>query len=239
MRAPLPPPTIFDIAEYAVAPIIVIDAEHIIRFASPSATSLFRGALVGYSIHHMVPESFRARHRSLIDGFIANPTSRSMQKDRRVIPASALDGTPLQLDIQIGPPPPQSGMAAVAFLYDLTEFLSEREQRHNAEQQTAQAKEAASRLTIELEAAQQRHENDGRVNVLRIALLGVLAIVFAAAILAGLDITKDNSDLFREVALFGMSGLGSMAAGFAIGNAGNAGNVPTSTRRPDRDQKSG
>jgi diguanylate cyclase (GGDEF)-like protein/PAS domain S-box-containing protein len=85
--------------------ILIIDRDHRISYMNPAAAELFQRepeAMVGESLHQLLPERFRDRHVSHVEGFAAEHIAgRYMDNDNYDIRGQRGDGTEFPADISI------------------------------------------------------------------------------------------------------------------------------------------
>lgn len=85
--------------------IVIIDRDHRINYMNPAAAELFQRspeAMVGQSLHQLLPERFRGRHLAHVEGFAAEKIAgRYMDNDHYDIRGQRADGTEFPADISI------------------------------------------------------------------------------------------------------------------------------------------
>ncbi len=119
-----------EFAAYEAVPdaVIVTGRDGSIVYANVHADQLFgygRGQLVGLSIETLMPDRFRQRHESMVEGFFAEPSSRPMGLNRELRGLSS-DGKEFLVEVAIGPD--ESGTHTVAVVRDLEAFAAVRTQ---------------------------------------------------------------------------------------------------------------
>lgn len=111
-----------DVLIHATEAIFMLDAAGNIIFVNHAAAAMFGYAadeLAGQSVDVLVPEPAReihARHRA---GFMADPSARSMGRDRELT-GRRKDGTELHIEVVLSPASSDDGPRVVAFVADVT-----------------------------------------------------------------------------------------------------------------------
>ncbi|MBE3076365.1 MAG: PAS domain S-box protein, partial [Actinobacteria bacterium] len=107
----------------------------VIRFVNHRAEALFgydRDALVGQLVEILVPQSFRTVHQAQRDGYVADPETRLMGTDLRLIGVRR-DGTEFPVDISLSPVQTGEGLLVIAAVRDMTARNEAEEDRRRSD----------------------------------------------------------------------------------------------------------
>lgn len=199
---------------------IVIDGRQQITHASRSAEVMFGRSLVGLEISELLPEPARPEHRRQVASYIADPVERSMGMTR-VISVPGPMGTPIKLNIDLGPHPAGRGAGAIASIRDITALHVEKAAVQEAQELAAKATDELALLTAQAEAERQHTATRSQFAVIRYVVVAILLTIVGAGLLAAISALRGQgelgTDLFREIAVLGISNLVALVAGQSIG----------------------
>jgi two-component system sensor kinase FixL len=111
-----------DIADAAPVGVLAICEHGIIRFVNPALCNIFGYAedeLIGRPVETLLPEVTRSGHRTLRDGFFANPSSRGMGQGRNLFGQHA-KGWQIAVEIGLGSIGQGTDALSVAFINDIS-----------------------------------------------------------------------------------------------------------------------
>ncbi len=218
-------------------PAVVIDAEHRIVRVTEEASIMFEGRLMDHSVHDLVPDSMRERHRELVEAQVerfaaavlaGDMSGRRMGHQRRIVGQTLL-GKPIEVDIRLSPR--QDGeRGANAVIWPVGDLIQAEERQRAAEAAQHEAEAEAHRLQLEMQAAAARHRNElaasqiTHVNSIyfRIVLV-ILGATLAIMAFTGMLVWSGTlgGETFEQLGLvaFGLiaslvGGLGGLAVGF-------------------------
>lgn len=144
--------------EYATIGILVINRDGIIELSNPCVEKLFgydKGELIGEKVEVLIPNSFRASHKSHRESYFDKPKGRPMGYGLDLF-AIRKDGKEFPVEISLGYYNLNETNFAVAFITDITERKLHRE---NLE---TQVKERTLELTQMLGREQELNEIKSR-----------------------------------------------------------------------------
>lgn len=108
----------------ACVPCVVVDLEtSVIIGSTPTADILFgyiEGELVGKSIHDLLPDRLRDKHRDHFVGYAKTPAPRKMGSQRMQLVGMRADRSEFPLAIGLYPRVVASRRAAIATILDMT-----------------------------------------------------------------------------------------------------------------------
>lgn len=111
------------VIEHAPNGMVMIDGHGMIELVNAQIEKSFgyeSAELLGQPIEILVPERFRSQHPGYRDGFIANPSTRSMGSGRDLF-GLRKDGTEFPVEIGLNPIQTDSGIAILGTIVDITE----------------------------------------------------------------------------------------------------------------------
>jgi two-component system sensor kinase FixL len=111
------------VVEASPSAMIMVGANGLITLINSQTEKLFgytRRELLGRSLEILIPERFRAVHRSHRSGFFAAPAARSMGADRNLF-GLCRDGSEVPIEIGLNPIASPDGQFVLASIIDITE----------------------------------------------------------------------------------------------------------------------
>jgi PAS domain S-box-containing protein len=111
------------VIEHAPNGMVMVDNRGRISLVNAQVETSFgysRDELIGQPIEILVPQRFRPEHPALRDGFIAQPTHRSMGTGRDLF-GLRKDGTEFPVEIGLNPIETETGMTVLGTIVDITE----------------------------------------------------------------------------------------------------------------------
>ena len=131
-------------------PMVLVDSEGVIVFASGNTYSLFgyeRDELSGKAVECLLPERYRASHGKHLGDYFRAPTVRSMGIGME-LSACRADGSEFPVEISLSPYRPGDAVFALAAIRDITERKRLEEARSESHRQKELAEERANAAEI-------------------------------------------------------------------------------------------
>lgn len=128
--------------------VLVVDDEGRVRVANARAEELVGlapGALNGYAVEDLIPERLRSMHRSHLERFFAQPTSRTMGALREILLLRA-DGSECHVDVSLAHVRVSDRDWVVVSLRDVSDYYRLRAEAQQAHQIAEAASEEKSRF---------------------------------------------------------------------------------------------
>ena len=135
------------VLESAPNAIVMVDKGGMITLVNKQTEKLFsflRTELIGKEVETLVPQRFRSKHPSFVQGFFQDPTLRSMGAGRDLFGLKK-DGTEVPIEIGLNPLKTLEGTFVLASIIDITE-------RKLAEESLAQEKKNLEKANLELDS---------------------------------------------------------------------------------------
>ncbi len=111
------------IVEAAPSALLVVDADHRIRYANRAAETTFgyaRNELAGLLVEQLVPDRFRSKHPEHVSAYMREPLARPMGHGRELF-ARRKDGSELTVEIGLTPIQGSTGTFTLASVIDVSE----------------------------------------------------------------------------------------------------------------------
>jgi PAS domain S-box-containing protein len=127
------------VIEHAPNGMVMVSREGKIAMVNAQIEKWFgyqRDELLGQSIETLVPQRFRANHASYRDGFIAQPSTRSMGAGRDLY-GLRRDGSEFPVEIGLNPMETEQGMMVLGTIVDITERKEAEENLRRSQEQLA------------------------------------------------------------------------------------------------------
>lgn len=127
------------VIEHAPNGMVMVNREGKIAMVNAQIEKWFgyeRDELLGRSIEMLVPQRFHANHASYRDGFIAQPSTRSMGAGRDLY-GLRKDGTEFPVEIGLNPMETEQGMMVLGTIVDITERKQAEEKLRKSQEQLA------------------------------------------------------------------------------------------------------
>lgn len=153
------------IIEAAPNGMMIVDEAGIITLANSQTEQIFgyrKGELIGQPVEILVPEGFRAAHRTMRFKFTSGQDVRGMAKGQ-AFSGRRRDGGTVSIEILLSPVTTPSGRIVIASLFDVTEIARQAAEAQAAETHERRAAAAANahleRLSRHLSQALDRAEH--------------------------------------------------------------------------------
>ncbi|MBS0579841.1 MAG: PAS domain S-box protein [Proteobacteria bacterium] len=144
----LPPDLALRALDSAPDALIIIDGSGLIAAANRQVTALFgysHDEVIAKPVEHLIPERFRAEHRTDRQGYMRDPHSRPMGAGLELF-GIRKDGTEFPVEISLSPIEDESGTLVAAAIRDVTE-----------------RKRIETELAVQLEDMRRFHELSSRL----------------------------------------------------------------------------
>jgi protein-histidine pros-kinase len=130
--------------------IVLVNRHKKIELVNQQVNTLFgyeESELLGQPVSILIPERFRGRHDAYMDGFFADPQSRSMGAGRDLA-GRRKDGTEIPIEIGLNPMQTEAGLMVLASLIDITERREQEQLRLKKEAAEAAYKAKGELLAV-------------------------------------------------------------------------------------------
>ena len=128
-----------ELVDAAPDALIFVDSSYNIVMVNAQAEKMFgyrSGELIGKNLDVLIPDRFRGHHKTKVDGFFANPRTRTMGSGLRIFGLRS-DGAEFRADISLSPVRTDRGLLVTAAVRDITEYVDLQERLAQSEKMAA------------------------------------------------------------------------------------------------------
>ncbi len=114
-----------DLLEFAPDAIVIVDSTGTIQLVNQQAKNLFgysRLEMLGKEIEFLIPGSYRAKHKTHIEGYFDSATIRPMGKNLKLF-GKRKNGENFRVEVSLSPTQSEDGILVMAAIRDITERI--------------------------------------------------------------------------------------------------------------------